>query len=120
MEPLFYNRFLGSGIHTLISWFIFLISALLEVGGDAMIRRGLRSAGTISILFGIGMLGIYGLVVNMVKWDFSKLLGVYVSVFALISIAWSRVILKEHIPASTWLGITIIVIGGLIIQYGQR
>src|ERR1017187_10531852 len=59
-----------------LAWLVFLISALLEVGGDAMVRKGLRGAGLAFILLGMLMLGGYGLLVNTVKWDFSKLLGV--------------------------------------------
>jgi small multidrug resistance family-3 protein len=55
-----------------------------------------------------------------VKWDFSKLLGVYVAVFALISILWGRFVFKENIPISTWVGLTVIIAGGLIIQSGQK
>ena len=39
-----------------------------------------------------------GLVVNLVKWDFSQLLGVYVAVFALVSILAGRFIFGEQIP----------------------
>ncbi len=105
---------------TLFSWFIFLVAALLEIGGDAIIRKGLRSSGTLLIILGFLLLGCYGLVVNVVKWDFSKLLGVYVAVFAVISTLAGRYIFKENIPATTWLGISIIVFGGLIIQFGQK
>ena len=69
---------------------------------------------------GFLMLGCYGLVVNLVKWDFSRLLGVYVAIFAVVSILWGRFILEENIPPSTWLGLSVIVVGGLIIQSGHK
>jgi hypothetical protein len=75
---------------TFLAWFIFIGAAILEVGGDAVVRKGLRGSGLIIILIGFAMLGCYGVVVNMVKWDFSKLLGVYVAIFALISILFGR------------------------------
>jgi len=62
---------------TLLTWTIFIVAALLEVGGDAAIRRGLQGGGLLFILAGFAVLGSYGLVVNSVKWDFSKLLAVY-------------------------------------------
>ena len=34
----------------LIAWFIFVLAAVLEVGGDALIRRGLRSGGLLLIV----------------------------------------------------------------------
>lgn len=102
------------------AWLIFIAAALLEVGGDAVIRKGLALNNLPFIAGGFLMLGCYGLVVNLVKWDFSKLLGVYVAIFALVSILWGRFIFKETVPISTWLGVAVIVIGGLIIQSGQR
>jgi small multidrug resistance family-3 protein len=104
---------------TFVTWFIFTVAALLEVGGDAAIRRGLRGGGLLFILAGFIVLGSYGLVVNTVKWDFSKLLGVYVAVFAIISVLCGRYLFKETIPTSTWIGLGVIVVGGLIIQFGS-
>jgi small multidrug resistance family-3 protein len=104
----------------LLSWLIFIIAALLEISGDAIIRKGLRNSGILLIMVGFVVVGSYGLVVNIVKWDFSKLLGVYVAVFAVVSILFGRFIFKENIPATTWVGLVVIVVGGLIIQYGQQ
>jgi drug/metabolite transporter superfamily protein YnfA len=103
----------------LSSWIIFIVAAFLEVGGDAIIRKGLRGFRIILILSGCAILGCYGIVVNTLKWDFGKLLGTYVAVFALISILFGRFVFKENIPITTWVGLVIIVFGGLIIQFGQ-
>jgi small multidrug resistance family-3 protein len=92
------------------AWLIFVGAACLEVGGDALVRRGLRGGGL--------ALAIYGLVVNTVSWDFSRLLGVYVAVFAVVSILAGKFAFGETIPASTWIGLVIIVLGGLCIQFG--
>ena len=99
---------------------MFIIAALLEVGGDALIRKGLREWGFGSIAIGFILLGSYGLAVNTVKWDFSKLLGAYVACFACISILFGQFIFKEATSTSTWVGMVIIIIGGLIIQFGQK
>jgi len=100
------------------AWVIFLGSALLEVGGDAVVRRGLHGANAAVILAGGLMLACYGLLVNTVRWDFSKLLGVYVAVFALISVICGRFVFGESVPYSTWVGLGIIIAGGLVIQFG--
>jgi drug/metabolite transporter superfamily protein YnfA len=105
---------------TLIAWTIFLIAAILEVGGDAAIRVGLRGSQPSRIVLGFLILGCYGLIVNLVKWDFSKLLGVYVALFALVSVLIGKWFFKEMIPFSTWLGIGVIMAGGAIIQFGKR
>jgi small multidrug resistance family-3 protein len=105
---------------TFLPWLIFLAAALFEVGGDAAIRRGLRGGGLLFILAGFVVLGSYGLAVNSVRsWDFSKLLGVYVAFFALVSILCGHYIFRESIPASTWFGLSLIIIGGLVIQFGN-
>jgi drug/metabolite transporter superfamily protein YnfA len=104
---------------TSLAWLIFIAAAILEVSGDAIIRKGLAGSNLAVILTGGLMLGCYGLVVNLVTWDFSKLLGVYVAVFALVSILWGRFLFQETISTSTWLGLAVIVAGGLIIQSGR-
>lgn len=100
------------------SWLVFIISAALEVGGDALIRKGFRGGGLTLIVAGFCALGCYGLVVNTVPWDFSKLLGAYVAVFAVVSVIVGRVAFGEVISPATWLGLGLICLGGLIIQSG--
>lgn len=102
----------------LTAWLIFLASAILEVGGDALIRLGLHGRGLACIVGGFLMLGSYGLVVNTVRWDFSRLLGVYVAIFALVSVLFGRFVFKENVPLSTWLGLILVVAGGCVIQFG--
>ena len=103
---------------TIMAWFIFIAAATLEVAGDAVIRKGLRGNAIWFIAAGFLMLGAYGVVVNSVKWDFSRLLGVYVAIFATVSILAGRFVFKEAIPASTWLGLAFILVGGTVIQIG--
>jgi multidrug transporter EmrE-like cation transporter len=104
----------------ILAWFIFLGAAILEVGGDATVRRGLRGRNLVLITAGFVALGCYGLVVNSVKWDFSKLIGVYVAFFALVSVLVGRFYFKEVISLSTWCGLALIIAGGLVIQFGSR
>ena len=105
---------------TLLASSALLLAAIMEVSGDAIIRKGLRGRGLVFIAAGFLLLGAYGVVVNTVRWDFSKLLGVYVSVFALVSVLFGRFAFKEAVPPSTWIGLTVILVGGLIIQFGGR
>jgi small multidrug resistance family-3 protein len=105
---------------TLIAWLCFVLAAVLEVGGDAMVRTGLRKSAVLYIVLGFLILGCYGLMVNMVKWDFSKMLGVYIAFFAVISILAGRFVFAETIPLSTWIGLGLIIAGGLTIQFGHH
>ena len=69
-------------------------------------------------MLGALLLGVYGIVVNTVDLDFSRLLGAYVCVFALISVLAGRFYFHESIPGTTWIGLAIIILGGLVIQLG--
>lgn len=100
-------------------WLIFALAAILEVGGDAVIRHGLRSRSSVGILCGCAVLASYGLVVNSLKWDFSKLLGVYVGFFAVASIVIGRFAFREQVSVTTWCGLGLILLGGLVIQLGR-
>jgi small multidrug resistance family-3 protein len=102
-----------------IAWLVFLAAALLEVGGDVVVRKGLRGGGFAFMTLGFVMLGSYGVVVNLVPWDFSRLLGVYVAIFAMVSVLAGRFCFHETVPAATWWGVAIIVLGGLVIQFGH-
>ena len=102
-----------------IAWLIFLAAAVLEVGGDAIVRKGMRGGGVAFMALGFIMLGTYGVVVNLVPWDFSKLLGVYVAIFAAVSVLVGRFIFHEAVPVSTWVGVAIIIAGGLVVQFGR-
>ena len=82
----------------IIAWFVFAGAALLEVCGDAVIRRGLRGHKFLLVLTGFLMLGCYGLLVNMVKWDFSKLIGTYIGFFALVSVLFGKFVLTGKCP----------------------
>lgn len=102
-----------------VIWLAFIAAAILEVGGDALIRKGLRGGGWAVIAVGCAVLACYGLMVNTVKWDFAKLLGVYVAIFAVVSVLCGLLAFKETVPISTWLGLAFIVVGGLVIQFGH-
>jgi drug/metabolite transporter superfamily protein YnfA len=104
----------------LVAWLIFLAAAALEVGGDAIIRKGLRGGGWPWIAAGGCLLAVYGMTVNAVKWDFSKLIGVYVGVFALTSVLVGRIAFNEQVPLATWVGLAIILLGGAVIQFGSN
>jgi len=103
---------------TILTWLVFIAAAVLEVGGDALIRKGLRGSGSATIAAGCIVLAFYGLMVNTVDWDFSKLLGVYVAFFAAVSLLCGLLAFKETVPPSTWVGLGLIVVGGLVIQFG--
>jgi small multidrug resistance family-3 protein len=104
----------------IVAWLIFIAAAVLEVMGNAMIYKGLRGRGLAFVVTGFVILGCYGLVVNSLQWDFSRLLGVYVAVFAVVSVLCGRFVFGEDVPVSTWIGLSIIGAGALVIQFGKE
>jgi small multidrug resistance family-3 protein len=99
--------------------FILLLAAFLEAYGDSHFQAALyRSSGTkrvIAFVGGAACLAAYGLVVNTPRWDFGKLLGIYVVLFFLLSqtVAWARFGQTPTMPIV--LGGSLIVAGGVII-----
>jgi drug/metabolite transporter superfamily protein YnfA len=98
---------------------IFVCAAILEVGGDALIRRGLRGGGGLLVALGFLTLGSYGVVVNLLDLDFSRLLAAYVGIFAVASVAFGRLAFGDQVPASTWVGLAIILAGSLVVHLGR-
>src|SRR4030095_11582519 len=68
---------------------VLFLAAVLEAGGDALVRSGLRTSvlTTKALWFITGgvVLFSYGWVVNAPPWDFGRLLGVYVVFFFVVA-----------------------------------
>jgi small multidrug resistance family-3 protein len=103
---------------------LLLVSALLEAGGDAIVRTGLHSSSTLQriLLFSAGglVLFAYGYVVNRPPWDFGKLLGVYVVFFFVVAQAIAFFAFGQAPPRGVWIGGAFIVIGGAIVAASAR
>ena len=97
---------------------VMLLAATCEVGGDAMIRSGLRGRGWLLVALGVATLGAYGVIVNLLPIDFSKLLATYVAFFAVVSVVFGRLLFRETVPLSTWFGLSVILVGSAIVQFG--
>jgi len=99
-------------------------AALLEAGGDALIRSGLHSstimARTSFFLVGAIVLFSYGYVVNAPPWDFGSLLGVYVVFFFIHAQLISWLVFRQRPTVPVLLGGAFILIGGFIISFNSR
>lgn len=98
---------------------VFVGAALLEVVGDALIRKGMRGGGAALVGLGFLVVGAYGVLINSIDIDFSRLLGAYVGVFAVVSVVIGQLAFRDQVPASTWAGLAIILGGSLIIHFGR-
>ena len=93
---------------------ILVLAALLEVGGDALIRIGLRGPGY-WIVAGALTLFAYGVMVNLSGVDFNRLMGIYIAVFFLVSQTISFIVFKQLPDDRMILGGSFIITGGLLI-----
>lgn len=103
----------------LIAFAVLIVAAILEVSGDAFVRRGLRGRSFMYIMFGFAIVALYAVVVNLLPWEFSRILGVYVAVFAFISVLVGHFVFREGVSISTRVGLALIAAGALVIQFGQ-
>src|SRR5271156_1286960 len=103
--------------------FVLAAAAFLEASGDSLFQAGLyRTSGASRVLSfagGAGVLALYGLVVNLPRWDFGKLLGVYVVLFFLMAQIIAKVRFDQSPTPPILVGGSLIVIGGLVITFGK-
>jgi small multidrug resistance family-3 protein len=92
-------------------------AALLEAGGNALLRQGLLRAWWPLLVVGFITLGLYGLLVNQsgLNFDFGRLMGGYIVAFFLVSQILAAVIFRDLPSLRTLVGGTLILLGGLTI-----
>jgi hypothetical protein len=102
---------------------ILFLAAVLEAGGDALVRSGLHAQAftTRVLLFAIGaaVLFGYGYVVNTPPWDFGKLLGVYVVFFFVVAQLINWVFFHQRPTGPILLGGALIIAGGAVISFAS-
>jgi drug/metabolite transporter superfamily protein YnfA len=104
---------------TLLTLVSLIAAALLESGGDAAIRLGLTRGPKAWLALGAVLLVLYGFVVNLNRLlDFSTLMGGYIAVFFVVSQVIAIVWLGNTPSPTTLLGGALIVVGGVIVQWG--
>ena len=103
---------------------LLLLAAVLEAGGDAVVRAGLFHPALgkrVGLLVAGGLILLaYGCAVNAPRWDFGRLLGIYVAAFFVVAqiIAWLA--FRQAPTPTIWIGGALIVLGGLVITFGAR
>lgn len=108
------------GMNTGIALLVLLAAAALEAGGDALVRSGLHAPTALRrlalMITGGLVLFAYGCAVNAPRWDFGRLIGVYVVFFFLTAqvIAWLGFHQKPSLPICV--GGALMVAGGLVIS----
>ncbi|GAC1679137.1 MAG: hypothetical protein PVS2B2_16670 [Candidatus Acidiferrum sp.] len=99
---------------------LLLIAAVLEAGGDALMRAGMHNSGlgrrSLFFLAGCLVLTAYGYTVNAPPWNFGRLLGVYVAFFFVVSQMISWIAFGQKPTAGILFGGALIVAGGLVVS----
>ncbi len=100
---------------------VLALAALLEAGGDALIRSGLH-APMLAVRLGFLAVGCvvlfsYGVTVNLAPWDFGKLLGVYVALFFVVAQAINYFGFGMAPTMPIYIGGSLIVAGGLVMTF---
>ena len=102
---------------------VLFLAALLEAGGDALMRAALHTTSLWPrvALFALagGLLCAYGWTVNAPPWDFGRLLGLYVVFFFVIAQTISWLGFKQLPTVPILFGGVLIVSGGLVIALAK-
>lgn len=97
---------------------LLLIAAVLEVGGDAIVRLGLRASAAPSkfslFVLGAAVLFSYGIFVNTAPADFGRLLGIYVVLFFVVAQVVNRLVFGVTPGAPIVVAGAFILIGGVV------
>jgi small multidrug resistance family-3 protein len=104
-----------------VAFVILLVCALVEAGGDALIRKGIHATALLQrvVLYfaGAAALFAYGWLVNRPPWSFGSLLGVYVVLFFVVAQLAAICVFGERPGAPILVGGTLILSGGLLITF---
>lgn len=114
------NRFSDFANTTGGTFFVLIVAALFEVGGDWLVNHGVQgSSGSTRVQWvvtGVVALAIYSIFLNSAKIPFETLLGFYVIFFVLAS-QIIPMIRDRRLPSGiTCIGIGLITIGSFVIR----
>ena len=100
---------------------LLVLAAFFEAFGDSLFQTGIyRSAGAaraLSFVLGAAFLALYGFAVNLPRWHFGKLLGVYVVVFFLLAQILAKLRFNQAPTTPIYVGGSLIVAGGMVIAF---
>jgi drug/metabolite transporter superfamily protein YnfA len=100
---------------------ILVLAALLEVGGDAAIRKGLIEASWSWMSIGVVVLASYGFLVNTDRTlDFGRLMGLYIVVFFVVSQLINFVVFGARPDIGVPIGGGLIVAGGIVLLVSAK
>ena len=103
---------------------VLALAAFLEAFGDSFFQVAFyRSSGVgrlFALLAGTAVLACYGAVVNTPKWDFGRLIGVYVVFFFISAQLVNRARFGQSPTLPIYAGGALIVAGGMLMALWTR
>ena len=100
---------------------LFVIAALLEIGGGYLVWLWLRERKRISFgLIGGLILFVYGIIPTLQPSNFGRVYAAYGGIFVVMAIIWGLLIDKKRPDRYEIIGGTIVLIGAAIIFYAPR
>ena len=113
-----------SSTHPAFLFLLLVLAAALEACADSYFQTALhRSHGFSRVLpfaAGMAMLAGYAVLVNLPRWEFGHLLGMYAAVFFVVAqiCAWAR--FGETPSRAVFLGGALMLSGAAVVGFGQR
>ncbi len=100
---------------------LFVIAALLEIGGGYLVWLWLREKKKISFgLIGGVILFLYGIIPTLQPSNFGRVYAAYGGIFVVMAIIWGLLIDKKRPDRYEIMGGTIVLIGAAVIFYAPR
>jgi len=100
---------------------LLLPAALLEVGGDAIIRKSLFEHGGLArlglFLAGACVLAAYGAFLNLAPLEFGQVVGLYIAIPFVVWQAINYFAFGQIPSPPVWAGGALIMTGGLIVSF---
>ncbi len=112
----------NNNIPLILSTFgLFVIAALLEIGGGYLVWLWLREKESISFgLIGGVILFVYGIIPTLQPSNFGRVYAAYGGIFVAMAIIWGLMIDKKRPDRYEIIGGIIVLIGASVIFYAPR
>ena len=98
-----------------------IIATTLEVGGDAVIRKGLFEHVGVArvglLLIGAAMVFGYGVSLNLAPLEFGQVVGLYIATLFVVWQIINAVAFRAFPTVPIAVGGTLIIVGGLIVSF---
>lgn len=108
-------------IFVLSTFGLFVIAALLEIGGGYLVWLWLRARKKITYgLIGGVILFVYGIIPTLQPSNFGRVYAAYGGIFVVMAIIWGLLIDKKRPDRFEIIGGIIVLIGASIIFYAPR